>query len=302
MKIRYSSEVQRALGEHRAVVALESTIIAHGMPYPKNLEVAREMGHAIGESGAVPAIIAISKGEAIVGMNDDALSHFAQEKDILKTSRRDMAYALATGITAATTVSATMMIAHAAGIRVFATGGIGGVHRGASDTFDESADILELARTRVAVVSAGAKAILDLGLTLERLETHGVPVIGYRTSDFPAFYSSRSGHQVPLRCDDIEQLVALMKAQDTLMHAGGELIVQPLSAEDEIPFETIEPQIQQALRTAATQGVIGKDTTPFLLAHLNEITSGRSQAANRALAIANARLAGEIAMRYAGKE
>lgn len=301
MKLRYSHEVERALAAKGAVVALESTIIAHGMPYPKNLEVAREMGDAIRSSGAVPAIIAISNGEAIVGMNDSALADFAREKNILKASRRDMAYALSTKISAATTVSATMIIAHAAGIRVFATGGIGGVHRGASDTFDESADILELARTKVAVVSAGAKAILDLGLTLERLETHGVPVIGYRTSDFPAFYSSRSGHQVPLRCDDIEQLVALMKAQDTLMHAGGELIVQPLSAEDEIPYETIEPQIQEAIKTASARGVIGKDTTPFLLATLNEITAGKSQIANRALAIANAWLAGEIAVKYASK-
>jgi pseudouridine-5'-phosphate glycosidase len=301
MKIRFSLEVERALSDARAVVALESTIISHGMPYPKNLEVARAMGDAIRTSGAVPAVIAISKGEAIVGMEDASLADFAQERNVLKTSRRDLAYALATKITAATTVSATMMIAHAAGIRVFATGGIGGVHRGASNTFDESADILELARTRVAVVSAGAKAILDLGLTLERLETHGVPVIGYRTSDFPAFYSSRSGYQVPMRCDTVEQLVAMMKAQDTLKNAGGELIVQPLSKEEEIPYETIEPQIQQALKAAEEHGITGKETTPFLLARLNEITAGRSQIANQALAIANARLAGEIAVAYSGK-
>lgn len=301
MKLRYSHEVERALAAKGAVVALESTIIAHGMPYPKNLEVAREMGDAIRSSGAVPAIIAISNGDAIVGMDDAKLADFAREKNILKTSRRDLAYALSTKISAATTVSATMIIAHAAGIRVFATGGIGGVHRGASSTFDESADILELARTRVAVVSAGAKAILDLGLTLERLETHGVPVMGYRTSDFPAFYSSRSGHKVPFRCDSIEELVAIMKAQDTINNAGGELIVQPLAADDEIPFETIEPQIQEAIKTASARGIIGKDTTPFLLATLNEITAGKSQIANRKLAIANARLAGEIAVNYASK-
>lgn len=299
MKVRLSREVESAIANKGAVVALESTIIAHGMPYPKNLEVAREMSDAIRASGATPAIIAITNGEAIVGMEDRMLTDFAQEHHILKTSRRDMAYALSKKITAATTVSSTMMIAHTAGIRVFATGGIGGVHRDASNTFDESADILELARTRVAVISAGAKAILDLGHTLERLETHGVPVIGYRTSEFPAFYSSRSGYKVPMRCDTIEELVELMKAQDTLMHAGGELIVQPLSQDEEIPFETIEPQIQLALKTAIEQGISGKDTTPFLLARLNEITAGRSQIANRALAISNARLAGQIAVLYA---
>jgi len=299
MKIRYSAEAERALKSGSAVVALESTIIAHGMPWPENLTVAKEMGEAIRESGAIPAIIAIAGGEAIVGMSEEQLHAFAQEKNILKASRRDMAYALASKITAATTVSATMIIARAAGIRVFATGGIGGVHRGAQDTFDESADILELARTRVAVVSAGAKAILDLGLTLERLETHGVPVIGYRTDDFPAFYSSTSGFKVPMRCETIEQIAAVMKEQDLISHSGGELIVQPLSPSEEIPHSSIEPKIKLALNTAHAKGITGKDTTPFLLARLNEITGGQSQIANRALAVANARTAGKIAAAYA---
>ena len=299
MKAKFSHEVEFALREKKAVVALESTIIAHGMPFPKNLEVAIEMCDAIRSSGAVPAIIAIENGEAIVGMEESQLSDFAQERNILKTSRRDLAYAMALKIKAATTVSATMIIAQFAGIRVFATGGIGGVHRGANLTFDESADIIELARTKVAVVSAGAKAILDLGLTLERLETHGVPVIGYRTDDFPAFYSANSGHKVPLRCDTIEQLVEIMKVQDTLIHSGGELIVQPLSPETEIPLDNIEPKILQAIQIASDKGIIGKDTTPFLLGQLNEITSGKSQKANRELAIANALLAGQIAVKYA---
>lgn len=299
MKAKFSHEVEFALREKKAVVALESTIIAHGMPFPKNLEVAIEMCDAIRSTGAVPAIIAIENGEAIVGMEESQLANFAQERNIFKTSRRDLAYAMALKLKAATTVSATMIIAQFAGIRVFATGGIGGVHRGANLTFDESADIIELARTKVAVVSAGAKAILDLGLTLERLETHGVPVIGYRTDNFPAFYSANSGHKVPLRCDIIEQIVEIMKVQDTFIHSGGELIVQPLSTETEIPLDTIEPKILQAIQIASDNRIIGKDTTPFLLGQLNEITSGKSQKANRELAIANARLAGQIAVKYA---
>lgn len=298
MKLRLSREVESAIANKSAVVALESTIIAHGMPYPKNLEVAREMSDAIRASGATPAIIAITNGEAIVGMDERMLTDFAQEHNILKTSRRDMAYALSKKITAATTVSSTMMIAHTAGIRVFATGGIGGVHRGAQETFDESADILELSRTRVAVISAGAKAILDLKLTLERLETQGVPVLGYRTDDFPAFYSAVSGFKVPMRCDSIEEVVEVMKVQDSIPSAGGELIVQPLLPEHEIPHEIIEPQIQQALKAAADQGLSGKDVTPFLLARLNVITEGKSQLANRTLAVANAQLAGQIAVAY----
>ena len=301
MKIRLSAEVEHALEAGLPVVALESTIIAHGMPWPENMAVAKEMGDAIRLSGAVPAIIAIAEGEAMAGMSEQGLSDFAQQKNILKASRRDIAFALATKVTAATTVSATMVIAQAAGIRVFATGGIGGVHRGAEKTFDESADILELARTRVAVVSAGAKAILDLGLTLERLETHGVPVIGYRTDDFPAFYSAASGFKVPMRCDSVAELASLMKIQDMLDRAGGELIVQPLSANLEIPHEQIEPHIEQALVAASEQGITGKETTPFLLARLNEITGGKSQRANRELALANARLAGQIAAEYAAR-
>lgn len=299
MKLRVSHEVESALAEKRAVVALESTIIAHGMPFPKNLEVAREMSNAIRASGAVPAVIAIENGEAIVGMEDVKLSEFAQQKNILKTSRRDVAFALAKKITAATTVSSTMMVAQAAGIRVFATGGIGGVHRNAANTFDESADMFELSRSRVAVVSAGAKAILDLGLTLERLETYGVPVIGYQTHEFPAFYSAVSGFKVPMRCDTVDEIISLMKAQDSLQNAGGELIVQPLSQDHEIPHAWIEPHILQALNDAADIGIKGKDTTPFLLARLNDITAGKSQVANRALALANARLAGQIAAGYA---
>jgi pseudouridine-5'-phosphate glycosidase len=297
-------EIGAALAEGRAVVALESTIIAHGMPYPDNLGVAREIEAIIRGKGALPATIAVLGGRLKVGLAAPELEHLARSPGIAKASVRDLPVLLARGRAGggdgATTVAATMRIAAMAGVRVFATGGIGGVHRGAEISGDVSADLTELARTPVAVVSAGAKAILDLPRTLEMLETLSVPVIGYGCDEFPAFYSRSSGLQVPARADSPEALAGILAARWRLEDAGGVLIANPIPPGDEIPAAAIESRIADALSQAARQGIRGKDVTPFLLARIRDLSEGASQRANVALAINNARLAAETASALCG--
>jgi pseudouridylate synthase len=300
MKVKLSKPVAAALKAGKPVVALESTIIAHGMPYPQNLEMARNVENAIRERGATPATIAIIRGELRAGLDDAALEHFARTgPTIMKVSVRDLAYVIAQKLDGATTVASTMRIAHMAGIKIFATGGMGGAHRGAEETFDISADLMEFAQTPVAVVTAGAKAILDLDLTLEILETQGVPVVGYGTSEFPAFYSRQSGHTLQQRCDNPEQVAALLSAGDKLGSTCGTIIANPIPAADEIPSAEIEPQIRKAVAEAEQKGIHGKDVTPFLLNRITEITEGRSLKANIALVMNNARVAADIAVAYA---
>jgi pseudouridine-5'-phosphate glycosidase len=289
--LRINEEVRAA----RAVVALESTIIAHGMPYPENLATARALEACVRESGAVPATIAVLDGAIRVGLSAAELERLARASGVLKLSRADLPYAVAAGRPGATTVAATMIGAHLAGIRVFATGGIGGVHRGAEASFDISADLEELARTPVAVVSAGAKALLDLPKTLEYLETRGVPVIGYRTSEFPGFWSRASGLPVPLRMESAAEIARLLAVQWDMGLAGGALICNPAPAADEIPLEEMRGFLDTALCEADGRQIAGKAVTPFILSRLVEITGGRSLRANIALARNNARVAGELA-------
>ncbi len=294
-----SEEVHEALNAHAPVVALESTIISHGMPFPQNLEVARSVEDAVRENGAVPATIAIVHGRIAVGLSSDQLEHFAQAKGVMKCSRRDLPYAITQQLNGATTVAATMIIAEMAGIDVFATGGIGGVHRGAELSFDISADLNEFAHTSVAVISAGAKAILDIPKTLEYLETWGVPVIGYRTKHFPAFYSRSSGIELPKTLDSAHDIAAFIHEKKRLNLKGGVLVANPIPEEFEIPADAIEPHIAQAIEMAASNGIQGKELTPYLLRTLNEVTQGRSQVANEQLVLHNARLAASIAVELA---
>ncbi len=287
--------VAAALAEGRPVVALESTILTHGLPWPQNLETARAVEAAVAAGGAVPATIAVLDGAIRVGLDAAALEQLARAPDVMKLSRADLAFAVATGRTGSTTVAATMIAARLARIEVFATGGIGGVHRGAETSFDVSADLLELARTPVVVVSAGAKAILDLPKTLEVLETHGVPVVGWRTDDFPAFWSRSSGLPVPLRLDRADDLARFWRARRALGLDGGLLLANPVPAEAEIAREEIEDAIARAVAEVAAAGIRAKDLTPRLLARIVDLTEGRSLATNRALVLANARLAAEVA-------
>jgi pseudouridine-5'-phosphate glycosidase len=287
--------VAEALRRGRPVVALESTIIVHGMAYPDNLATAFELERIVREEGAVPATIAVLDGRLKVGLSSTELDHLARGRNILKASTQDLPFAIVTKRDAATTVAATMRIAAMAGIRLFATGGIGGVHRRARDSFDISADITELGRTRVAVVSAGAKAILDLAATLEALETAGVPVIGFRTEQFPAFYSRSSGLEVPMRLDDVTAIAAFLAAKWRLGLEGGALIANPIGVEDEIAADEIEAAIAEALATAQRNNIAAKAVTPYLLAQINALSGGRSLRANMALAKNNARLAAQIA-------
>jgi pseudouridine-5'-phosphate glycosidase len=291
--LRIAPEVRNA----RAVVALESTIIAHGMPYPENLAAARLLEQTVRDAGAVPATIAVIDGAIRVGLTPAELETLAQAKDVLKLSRADLPYAISSVQIGATTVAATMICAHLAGIRVFATGGIGGVHRGAETTFDISADLEELARTPVAVVSAGAKALLDLPKTLEYLETRGVPVIGYRTSEFPAFWSSQSGLTTPLRMDTPDEIARFLTLKWQISPTGGAVICNPVPQSDEIPASEIRTHIDHAVSEAASANVTGKSVTPFILRRIVELTNGRSLRTNIALAANNARLAAEIANR-----
>lgn len=293
--LSYSSEVAAARETGQAIVALESTIITHGMPYPQNLEVARQVENDIREAGAVPATIAVMDGTLYIGLEDDQLGTLAQAKGVAKLSRADMAACIATGGTGATTVSATMIAAHLAGIHVFATGGIGGVHKGAENSFDISADLMELAQTPVTVVAAGAKAILDVAKTLEVLETQGVPVIAYGQDAFPAFWSRGSKLKAPLRMDDPAHIAAAHRMRAALGLPGGQLIANPIPQEAEIPAAEMAPIITTAQGDAIRAGITGKAVTPYLLQRIFELTEGRSLEANIALVRNNARLAAQIA-------
>ncbi|MEM1374777.1 MAG: pseudouridine-5'-phosphate glycosidase [Pseudomonadota bacterium] len=292
---RFSSAVRAARDAGTALVALESTIITHGMPYPQNAETARAVEEALRKEGAEPATIAVLEGRLHVGLEPAELETLAQTPDALKLSRADMAFALANGLTGATTVAATMIGARLAGIEVFATGGIGGVHRGVEDSFDISADLSELAQTPVTVVAAGAKAILDLPKTLEVLETRGVPVIAVGQDAFPAFWSRDSGLPAPLRADTPAEIARAHAMRAAMGLPGGQLVANPIPAGAEIPRATINPLIATALAEAEAQGITGKAVTPFLLARLYELTDGASLTANIALVLNNARLAARIA-------
>ncbi|HET8728425.1 MAG TPA: pseudouridine-5'-phosphate glycosidase [Alphaproteobacteria bacterium] len=287
--------VAEALSAGQPVVALESTIIAHGMPYPRNLETARAVEAAVRENGAVPATIAVLEGRLRIGLDGAGLERLARADGVAKLSRRDLPVVLARRGDGATTVAATMIAAHLAGIRIFVTGGIGGVHRGAERTFDVSADLEELARTPVAVVCAGAKSILDLPKTLEYLETRGVPVIGYGTDAFPAFYCRSSGLDLSHRSDAPEDVASILRAQAALGYPGGMIIANPIPEADALPADEIDAAIGRALAEAETDGIGGKDVTPYLLARLVDLTGGRSLDANIALVMNNARIGARIA-------
>ena len=291
-----SPEVQQALAEGKPVVALESTIISHGMPYPKNVETAMLVEKTIRDNGAVPATIAIIGGRLKAGLSPEEIEYLGKSgRKVAKVSRRDLAAIVARGADGATTVTTTMIIAHMAGIRVFATGGIGGVHRGAETTMDISADLEELANTPVMVVCAGAKSILDLGLTLEYLETKGVPVIGYGTDELPAFYTRRSGFGVDYRVDTPAQLAAMFKAQQELGMKGGMLVTNPIPEQYAMDKEVIDAAIDQAVRESREKGIHGKETTPFLLARVVELTGGDSLESNIQLVLNNAVVASRTA-------
>lgn len=294
-----TDEVARALGDGTPVVALESTIISHGMPYPQNIEMATDVEQIIREGGVVPATIAVLNGRARIGLTPDDLELLATSPDVAKVSVRDLPFVVSQGTHGATTVASTMRLAALAGISVFVTGGIGGVHRGAERTYDVSADLTELSKTNVAVVSAGVKSILDIGLTLEALETLGVPVVAYGTDEFPAFFSRNSGHPAPMRVDTAADLAALMAAKWRLGLTGGVAIVNPIPLEDEIPAAEITVIIEQALADMEANGVHGKEATPFLLGRVVEITEGASLTANIALVENNARLGTQVAREYA---
>jgi len=293
-------EVAEALATGKPVVALESTIISHGMPYPQNVETALNVERIIRENGAVPATIAIIGGRLKAGLSAEEIEYFGKKgQAIAKASRRDLAVLCARGEDGATTVTTTMIIAHMAGIKIFATGGIGGVHRGAETTMDISADLEELGQTPVMVVCAGAKSILDLGLTLEYLETKGVPVIGFGTKELPAFYTRQSGFQVDYRIDTVEELAAAFKAQGDLGMKGGMLVANPIPEEFAMPLETINAAIDQAIAESVEKGIHGKETTPFLLARVAELTGGNSLTSNIRLVYNNAKIAAQTAAVYA---
>lgn len=294
-----NEEVKKALEENRPVVALESTIIAHGMPYPENLETARAVEKLVRDGGAVPATMAILDGVLKVGLSDEELSYLATSKEVLKVSRRDLPYAVAKKKNGATTVAATMIMAKLAGIRVFVTGGIGGVHRGGEDSMDISADLSELAKTSVAVVCAGAKSILDIGRTLEVLETQGVPVLGYRSEEFPSFYTPSSGYPVDFKVDSSDEAAAILKAKWDLGLEGGAVLAVPIPEEASLDPELIASAIDGALEEAKRLGISGKRVTPYLLDELKEVTSGSSLKANIELVYNNARVGTELAVSLA---
>ena len=294
--IDIKDEVAEALQNKRAVVALESTIISHGMPYPKNLETALQVEAAVRSEGAVPATVALINGKIKVGLSDTEIEFLAQEgRKVIKTSRRDISYVLSHKLTGATTVAATMIAAELAGIKIFATGGIGGVHRGAAESFDISADLQELAKTNVAVVCAGIKSILDLGLTLEYLETLGVPVLGYKTDELPAFYTRKSGFKVDYRMNSPEEIAELLKVKWAINLDGGVVIANPVPEAYALDEQVMKNAIEQALSAQQKAGVKGKESTPFLLAKVKELTHGESLVSNIELVLNNARLAAQIA-------
>lgn len=291
----FSEEVAQAKAEKKPIVALESTIISHGMPYPENVQTAKDVERIIRDRGAVPATIAIIDGKIKIGLTDDELEFLGTSRDIEKVSRRDLPYVVAMKKHGATTVAGTMICAEMAGIRVFATGGIGGVHRGAERTMDISADLQELARTNIAVVCAGAKSILDLGLTLEYLETHGVPVIGYQTDVLPAFYSRTSPFRVGYRLDSAKEIAQFLETKWKLGLNGGVVIANPVPKEDELEESYINAIIEQALKEAEEKRITGKAVTPFLLDRVKTLTGGKSLQANIALVKNNAALAADLA-------
>lgn len=293
-------EVQEALQAGKAVVALESTIISHGMPYPKNVETALAVEEVVRANGAVPATIAIFNGQCHVGLSKEELEYFGNAKNVWKVSLRDMPYVISRQLYGATTVAATMRIAAMAGIKIFVTGGIGGVHRGAATSMDISADLTEMAQTSVAVVSAGVKSILDIGLTLEYLETKGIPVVTFGQEEFPSFYSRKSGFRSPLSLDSPKEIARLLSTKWQLGLEGSVLIANPVPGEQEIAADEMEVHIQQALDAAAAQKITGKEVTPFLLKYIADHTNGESLEANIALIKHNAKVGAEIAVVYAG--
>ncbi len=297
-----NDEVDKALAAGKPVVALETTVLSHGMPWPDNLDAAFAVEAIVRDVGALPAAVAVIDGRLRVGLDRTTLERLARAGDMMKLSRADLAYAVAAGRTGATTVAATMIVARLAGIAVFATGGIGGVHRGADKSFDVSADLGELARTDVVVVAAGAKALLDLPKTLELLETLGVPAICYRSDEFPAFWSRQSGLPAPLRLDEAAAIADFVTARAALGLAGGVLVANPVPAADEIPAAEMRPHIEAAVAAVAAAGVTGKAVTPFLLDAIVKATGGRSLAANIALLKNNARLAAEVAGALAARK
>ena len=288
-------EVKRALSEGQPVVALESTIISHGMPYPKNIEMAKNVSKIIRENGAIPATIAIIDGVLKVGLTTEEIEFLGTSKDVLKASRRDLPFIISKKLNGATTVATTMILANLAGVKVFATGGIGGVHRGAQETFDISADLQELANTNVAVVCAGAKSILDIGLTLEYLETNGVPVVGFGTEEFPAFYTRKSGFGVDYKVNSSMEVANALKAKWDLDLKGGMVIGNPIPKEFEMDYDTINSAIESALKEADENNITGKKVTPFLLDKVKTITAGKSLDANIELVYNNAKVAAQIA-------
>lgn len=296
--LRINPEVKKAIEEGRPVVALESTIISHGMPYPKNVATAMMVEQTIREHGVVPATIGIIDGDAVVGMTPEEIEEFGKRKGILKASRRDLPVVYAKKLWAATTVATTMIIANQAGIKLFVTGGIGGVHRGAEKTMDISADLQELAKTNVTVVCAGAKAILDLPLTLEYLETMGVPVLGFKTEELPAFYTAHSGLKVDYAINDHAEAARIMKEKENNNLAGGILITNPIPEEYAMDAKVINDAIETALKKAEELGIKGKETTPFLLKTIVELTGGDSLESNIKLVINNAHVGAEIAKEY----
>jgi pseudouridine-5'-phosphate glycosidase len=293
--LSYSAEVAASLDAGAPIVALESTIISHGFPYPANVECAAECERIAREEGVAPATIAVLGGRLKVGLSESEIEYLGSTPGIAKASRRDIPLLLSAGRDGATTVAGTMLIAALAGIRVFATGGIGGVHRGAENTMDVSADLLELGRTEVAVVCAGAKSVLDLGLTLEVLETQGVPVIGYQTDDFPAFYMRSSGYSVDWRLDSPEEIAAALTVRHVLGIGGGTVVANPIPSEHELAEADVDSWTQAALAQATAEGVHGKAVTPFLLARIHALSGGASEEANKQLVYNNVRLASRVA-------
>jgi pseudouridine-5'-phosphate glycosidase len=294
--LKIHPEVAAALEQNKAVVALESTIISHGMPWPRNVETAMKVEEIVRSQGAIPATIAIRNGQCLVGLTKEELEFFGREPNVWKVSIRDMPYVISQNIAGATTVAATMRIAGMAGIKIFATGGIGGVHRGAETSMDISADLTEMSQTNVAIVSAGVKSILDIGHTLEYLETMGIPVVTFGQDEFPSFYSSASGYKSPLRMNDVKEIAEMLIAKWALGLKGSVLIANPVPSGQEIAPGIIEEHILHALKDAEKNGIRGKEVTPFLLKHIAEHTNGESLDANIALVLNNANLAARIAV------
>lgn len=295
-------EVEEALKLGRPIVALESTIISHGMPYPKNVETARKVEDIVRSKGAIPATIGIIKGKLKVGLTSEEIEYMGKEKNIKKVSRRDIPFIISNKLDGATTVASTMIISELAGIKVFVTGGIGGVHRGAETSFDISADLQELAKTNVAVICAGAKSILDINLTLEYLETFGVTVVGYKTTEFPAFYTRKSGFNVDYKVDNAYEVAKALKAKWDLKLNGGMVIANPVPKEFEMNKEVIDRAIEDAIKELNEKNIKGKETTPFLLSKVKELTSGDSLETNIELVYNNARVGSEIAVEYSNLE